>query len=306
MVTRKLAMVLGLTLTFLLVEVVGGYLSGSLALLADAGHMATDVGALALAFIGARIAQRKGSPSQRFGNLRWEVLAALVNGLALFVIAIMITLEAFERLGNPREIDAVLFGAVASAGLVVNLIALKVLHGDHAHDLNVRGAYLHILGDVLGSVGAIIAAAVIHFTGWLPADPIVSAFISVLILMSAWRLVREAGEILLDREPRDVDLPEVERRLEAVAGVVRVHDVHVWTVTSGLVAMSAHVVVPELDRHRDTLRTLEGEMRQLGIGHVTIQLETGEDPCGAEFCGEAGHPLAAHRATWAGEEPAGS
>ncbi len=306
MVTRKLALVLGLTFTFLVVEVVGGYLSGSLALLADAGHMATDVGALALALLGARFAQRKGPPSQRFGNLRWEVLAAMVNGLALFVIGFMITIEAMDRLANPREINAVLFGIVATAGLVVNLIALKVLHGDHSHDLNVRGAYLHIMGDVLGSVGAIIAAAVIHFTGWLPADPIVSAFISLLILVSAWRLVREAGEILLDREPRGVDVAEVERQLAAVAGVARVHDVHVWTVTNGLVAMSAHVVVPEVGQHRDTLRTLEGRMRHLGIGHVTIQLETGEDPCGGEYCGEAGHPLAAHRATWAGEEPASS
>lgn len=302
MVTRKLAMVLALTLTFLVVEVVGGYLSGSLALLADAGHMATDVAALTLAFLGARIAQRKAPPSQRFGNLRWEVLAALVNGLTLFVIGITITIEAFDRLANPREVDAVMFGIVATAGLIVNLIALKVLHGDHAHDLNVRGAYLHILGDVLGSVGAIVAALVIHFTGWLAADPIVSAFISFLILMSAWRLVKEAGEILLDKVPRHLDVPGVERRLIGVEGVDRVHDVHVWTVTGGLVAMSAHVVVPELEQHPDTLRALEGEMRSLGIGHVTIQLETG-GPCAGEDCGTGEHPLAAQRAIWAGEEP---
>lgn len=303
MVSRKLAMVLGLTLTFLLVEVVGGYLSGSLALLADAGHMATDVAALTVALVGARIAQRRSRPSQRFGNLRWEVLAALVNGAMLFVIGAMISVEAIERLGNPREIDAVMFGIVATAGLVVNLIALKVLHGDHSHDLNVRGAYLHILGDVLGSVGAITAAVVIHTTGWLPADPLVSMLISALILVSAWRLIRDASEILLDREPRDVSVLEVERRLTANAGVARVHDVHVWTVTSGLVAMSAHAVVPELARHPETLRQLEGTMREMGIGHVTIQLETG-DPCDAEQCGHEDHPLAAHRAAWAGQEPA--
>jgi cobalt-zinc-cadmium efflux system protein len=301
-VTRKLGMVLALTLSFLIVEVVGGYLSGSLALLADAGHMATDVAALTLALLGARIAQRKAPPSQRFGNLRWEVMAALVNGLTLFVIGFTITLEAVERLAYPQEIDAVMFGIVATAGLIVNLIALKVLHGDHTHDLNVRGAYLHILGDVLGSVGAITAALVIHFTGWLPADPIVSAFISFLILMSAWRLVKEAAEILLDKVPKHVDVPEVERRLVGVDGVDRVHDVHVWTVTSGLVAMSAHVVVPELDRHPETLTLLNDEMSRLGIGHVTIQLETG-GPCGGEHCGEGAHPLAAQRALWAGEEP---
>lgn len=303
MVTRRLAMVLALTTTFLVVEVVGGHLSGSLALLADAGHMATDVAALTLALLGAKIAQRKAPPSQRFGNLRWEVLAALVNGLTLFVIGFTITLEAVERLAHPQEIDAVMFGIVATAGLVVNLIALKVLHADHSHDLNVRGAYLHILGDVLGSVGAITAALVIHFTGWLPADPIVSAFISFLILMSAWRLVKEAGEILLDKVPKHVDVPDVERRLLGAAGVERVHDVHVWTVTSGLVAMSAHVVVPDLEQHPETLRVLEAAMREMGIGHVTIQLETG-GPCGGEACGDEPHPLAAHRAAWAGGDPA--
>ncbi|HPF61157.1 MAG: cation transporter [Gemmatimonadetes bacterium] len=299
MVHRRLGMVLALTAAFLLVEVVGGYLSGSLALLADAGHMATDVGALALATIGARIAARRAHAAHRFGNLRWEVLAALVNGVVLFSIAVGISIEAVGRLREPHAIDAVLFGSVAAAGLVVNLISLRVLHGHHHHDLNVRGAYLHILGDVLGSVGAIAAAVVIQTTGWLPADPIISVLISLLILRSAWRLIRESGEILLDKVPPHVSVAEVEARLLAAAEVDRVHDVHVWTVTPGLVAMSAHVVAPELADHPGVLRQLTEAMGALGVDHVTIQLETGE-PCEGEDCGEHAHPPVRGAATTPG------
>lgn len=285
--TKRLGLVLGLTASFLLIEIVGGYLSGSLALLADAGHMATDVGALTLATVGARIASRRAAAADHFGNLRWEVLAALVNGVILFSIAVMISIEAFERLRTPQPINAVLFGAVASAGLIVNLISLRVLHGHHHDDLNVRGAYLHIMGDVLGSLGAIAAAIVIKTTGWLPADPIISVLISLLILASAWRLIRESGEILLDKVPAHIGVAEVERALLAVEGAVRVHDVHVWTVASGLTAMSAHVVVPDLAHHPAALRELSDAMTGLGVGHVTIQLETGE-PCVGEDCGEQG------------------
>lgn len=287
--TRRLEFVLALTALFLAVEVVGGYVSGSLALLADAGHMATDVGALALAAVGARIARRRARAAHRFGNLRWEVLAALVNGVALFSIAVMISIEAVERLRTPQQVDAVLFGSVALAGLVVNLISLRVLHGHHHHDLNVRGAYLHIMGDVLGSIGAIAAAVVIRTTGWLPADPIISILIALLILGSAWRLIRESGEILLDKVPPGVAVEEVEARIIAVAGVDRAHDIHVWTVANGLLAMSAHVVVPRLEDHPEALQRLGEAMTALGIGHVTFQLETGA-PCDGEDCG---HPSAA-------------
>jgi cobalt-zinc-cadmium efflux system protein len=283
--TRRLMLVLGLTATFLVVEVLGGIISGSLALLADAGHMATDVAALTLATVGARIAQRRASAAHKFGNLRWEILIAMVNGVILVAVAIGISLEAFERLQEPRDINAVLFGAVALAGLIVNITALRLLHGHHTHDLNVRGAYLHIMGDVLGSLAAITAAVVIQFTGWLPIDPLISAFISLLILVSAWRLIRESASILLDKVPAHLEVPEVERRLLSVPGVERVHDVHVWTVTSGLVAMSAHAVVPELTAHPETLRLLGDQMQELGIEHVTIQLETG-GPCVGEDCGD--------------------
>lgn len=281
---RLLAVVLGITATFTLVEIVGGLLSHSLTLLADAGHMGTDVAALGLALFGAKIAQRRDGAANRFGNLRWEVLAAMMNGLALFAIGIGISIEALARFADPPAINTTLFGVVATIGLVVNLISLRVLHGHHHDDLNLRGAYLHIMGDVLGSVGAIVAAIVIHYTGWLRTDPIVSVLVSVLILRSAWRLIRESGTILLDRVPAHLTSGEVEACLLQVPGVTRVHDVHVWTVASGLVAMSGHVVVPDLAAHPDVLRQSEAALAALGIGHVTVQLET-RDACDAESCG---------------------
>jgi cobalt-zinc-cadmium efflux system protein len=267
------------------VEVVGSLVSNSLTLLADASHMGTDVAALALALFGARIAQRRDGSAQRFGNLRWEVMAAMMNGLLLFVIGAGITYEAIDRFSHPRVIDATLFGLVATAGLVINLISLRVLHGSHEHSLNARGAYLHIASDVLGSVGAIVGAVVIHYTGWTRVDPIISVLVSLLILRSAWRLIKESGLILLDRVPNHVQPKTVERAMLTVTGVTRVHDLHVWTVTSGLIAMSAHAVAPDLATHPQVLRKLEHEMGHLGIGHVTIQLETG-DECVGELCGD--------------------
>lgn len=284
-IPRKIAIILGLTAAFTVVEVTGSLLSNSLTLLADASHMATDVLALGLALFGARMAQRRDGAAQYFGNLRWEVMAAMMNGLLLFVIGAGITIEAIDRFNHPRPVDAMLFGVIAFAGLIVNLISLRVLHGHHEHSLNARGAYLHILGDVLGSVGAVVGAIIIHYTQWERVDPIISVLVSVLILRSAWRLVRTSGLILLDRVPASVQPREVEGKLMAVDGVTRVHDLHVWTVASGLIAMSAHVVVPELDAHPDVLRRLDGEMGKLGIRHVTIQLETGEE-CIGELCGD--------------------
>lgn len=283
--TRKLGLVLVVTAIFTVVEIAGGLMSNSLTLLADAGHMFTDVAALILALFGARIAQRREGAPYRFGNLRWEVLAAMVNGLMLFVIGIAITIGAIDRFRHPLPINDEMFGAVAFVGLLVNLFSLRVLHGGRSHNLNVRGAYLHILGDTLGSVGAIIGAVIIHYTGWLKVDPIISVLVSVLILRSAWRLIRESGLILLDRLPEHVSIADVERRLLAVDGVSRVHDLHVWTVADGLTAMSAHAVVLDLEHHPTVLRQLEATMTEHGIGHVTIQLETGQE-CDGELCGD--------------------
>lgn len=291
-VPRKLLVVLVLTSVFMVVEAVGGWLSGSLALIADAGHMLTDAGALGLSLVTATLARRPATPSKTFGYLRLEILAALVNGAVLLGVAAWVVVEAVQRLQAPVPVEADLFLAIAAIGLVVNLLGLWILHGAHHGSLNVRGAYLHILGDALGSVGAIGAALVIRYTGWLPADPIISILLSALILFGAWRLVRESVDVLLEAVPAHVDLGAVRSGMLAVEGVQAVHDLHVWTVTSGMVAMSGHVVVPELASHPATLTALQERLRQQGIAHATIQLEV-EGDCAGENCfpvpGEADH-----------------
>jgi cobalt-zinc-cadmium efflux system protein len=269
----RLAAVLGLTLVFMLVEAVGGWISGSLALLADAGHMLTDAGALALSLLSGWVALRPASETKTYGYQRWEILAALVNGAALFGIAAWVIVEAIQRIQRPHPIQAQLFLIVAAAGLLVNLIGLRMLHHLRHGSLNARGAYLHILGDALGSAGALAAAAIIWLTGWTLADPIISIALALLILLGAWRLLRESTDILLEAVPRHVSMAEVQQRMLGVAGVTAVHDLHVWTVTSGLVAMSGHAIVPDLTSHPEVLEGIRVEMARLGIAHVTIQLE---------------------------------
>lgn len=275
---RPIGVVLLLTASFMVVEAVGGWVSGSLALLADAGHMLADVGALGLAALTSWIARRPADDAKTYGYQRWEILAALVNGATLIGIAGWVVMEAVHRIGEPRPIRTGLFLAVATAGLLVNLVSLRLLHAHHDHSLNVRGAYLHVMGDVLGSVGAVAAAVVVALTGWSLADPAVSIAIALLIVFGAWRLVRESTDILLEAVPKHVSMPEVERRIREVPGVTAVHDLHVWTVTSGMVAMSGHAVVPDLRSHPGVLEGIRSRMAGLGIGHVTIQLEV-EDGC---------------------------
>lgn len=269
----RLAAVLGLTLSFMVVEAIGGWLSGSLALLADAGHMLTDAGALGLSLLSAWISLRPASDSKTYGYQRWEILAALINGAALFGIAAWVILEAFHRIRHPEPIRAELFLVVAAGGLLVNLISLRILHGIRHGNLNARGAYLHVMGDALGSIGALTAAAVILLTGWTLADPIISVALALFILVGAWRLLRESTDVLLESVPGHVSMAEVQRRMLGVAGVTAVHDLHVWTVTSGMVAMSGHAIVPDLTSHPEVLEGIRVEMGQLGIAHVTIQLE---------------------------------
>lgn len=279
--TRRLWLVLGLTAGFMLVEAVGGWLSGSLALLADAGHMLTDVGAISLSLLTAWIARRPATSSKTFGYLRWEILAALINGALLMGIAVWVVIEAIGRFQQPVPIKAGLFLGIAAAGLLVNLVSLMILHGSHSHDLNTRSVYLHVLGDALGSVAALGAAVVVQLTGWMAADPLASIVLSLLILAGAWRLVRESTDVLLEAVPSHIAMLDVQRRMLAVPGVQTVHDLHVWTVTSGMVAMSGHAVVPDLGHHPACLERIRAEMATLGIGHVTIQLETQHE------CGEA-------------------
>ncbi len=269
----RLGAALALTLTFMVVEAVGGIISGSLALLADAGHMLTDAGALALSLLSGWMALRPANDSKTYGYQRWEILAALINGAALFAIAAWVIVEAIQRIQDPQPIRAQLFLIIAALGLAVNMITLSVLHGARHGNLNARGAYLHVLGDALGSAGALAAAAIIAFTGWTLADPIISVALALLILFGAWRLLRESTDILLEAVPGHVSMAEVQRRMLGVPGVTAVHDLHVWTVTSGMVAMSGHAIVPELASHPEVLEGIRQQMARLGISHVTIQLE---------------------------------
>ena len=285
----RLWAVLALTGTFMVLEAVGGWASGSLALLADAGHMLTDVGALGLSLLTAWIAQRPANETKTYGYLRWEILAALVNGAALFGIAGWVVLEAMHRIQHPEPIRTGLFFAVAAAGLLVNLFSLALLHGSREGSLNARGAYLHVMGDALGSMGALTAAAIVWLTGWTVADPIVSIALSLLILVGAWRLLRESTDILLDAVPGHVAMAEVQRRILGVPGVAAVHDLHVWTVVSGVVAMSGHAVVPDLVAHPGVLEGIRTEMAALGIGHVTMQLEVADECEEVRAAAPAGH-----------------
>ena len=269
----RLAWVLGLTATFMVAELIGGLLSNSLALLADAGHMFTDVAALGLSVFAIRLARRPPTVKRTYGYVRFEILAALVNGATLLVIAGLILREAWERLREPASIDGTIMLGVAAAGLVVNVIGATLLHG-HAHDnLNVRGAYLHVIGDLLGSIGAIAAGVVILTTGWAPVDPIASVLIALLILYSAWKLVREATDVLLESAPSHVDMDAILRDLERIEGLEEVHDVHVWTLTSGFVALSAHGVIDDVAQHSRILDEIRERMRTHGIQHVTFQIE---------------------------------
>jgi cobalt-zinc-cadmium efflux system protein len=265
---------LAVTAGLCVVEAVGGWLTNSLALLSDAAHMLSDVGALGLTYFALLIGARRASARNTYGYYRAEILAALVNGVILWVVVFFIVREAWERLFAPPEVAGAGMMLVAVAGLVVNVVVARRLHG-HAHgSLSVRGAYLHVLADLLGSVGAVVAGLVILTTGWTLADPIVSIGIALLILFSSWRLVREAVDVLMEAVPAHVDLEELQRRLEAVPGTVEVHDLHVWSLTTGHCALSAHAVVDGAVAGDDVLAAMAGMCAEaFRIDHVTIQIE---------------------------------
>ena len=270
---RRLTLALAITAVVMLVELVGGWLAGSLALLADAAHMLADVAALGLALVAAWIAQRPATPERSFGFMRLEILAALINGAVLFAIAIGIGIEAWQRLRVPQHVNGPLLLGVAAAGFVANLAAVILLHRGHEHSLNQKGAYLHVLGDLLGSVGALAAGVLVLAFGWMLADPLISVLIGTLVLVSAWRLVKESSDVLLEATPRHIALADVHDRIASVPGVESVHDLHLWTVTSGVVAMSGHLVVKNPTDNQPILEAVQVRMRALGIQHVTVQVE---------------------------------
>ncbi|HMA43451.1 MAG TPA: cation diffusion facilitator family transporter [Gemmatimonadales bacterium] len=270
---RRLALVLVLTAAVMIAEAVGGWFAHSLALLADAGHMLADVGALGLALLVMRMAQRPATPERSYGLVRLEIFAALVNGTALIVIAVGIGLEAVRRLQAPPVVHGGLLLGVAGLGLLANLAGVTMLHRGHDHSLNQRGAYLHVLSDLLGSVGAVVAGIVVVTTGWRLADPIVSLGIGVLVLNGAWRLVRESADVLLEATPTHIGLGTVHERLASLPGVSSVHDLHVWTLTSGVIAMSGHLVVRNPEQNQEILEAARARLEELGIHHVTVQME---------------------------------
>lgn len=273
---RRLRLALGLTAALLVVEVAGGIVSNSLALLADAGHMLTDAAALSLSLFVAWFSRQPGSAQKSYGYLRWEILAAFLNGAALLLISLWIIAESVMRLRDPQPVEGGLMLVVAVAGLIVNVVSASILHGTSKSNMNVRGAYLHVLGDLLGSVGTVIAAIVIRLTGWLEADPVASFLTTALIIRGAWTLVRESVDILLESAPAHIDLPAVRSQLEAIPGVESVHDVHVWSVTSRMVAMSAHAIVRDPAAQQHVLEHAHDAMALFGITHVTIQIERSE------------------------------
>lgn len=272
---RKLTMVLVLTSIYMIAEVIGGWLTGSLALLADAGHMLADVAALALALIAAWFGSRPATSNKTFGYYRLEILAALVNGVALIVISILILYEAYQRWSAPPVVQGSAVMLVASGGLAINLISAWILHGRHEIDLNMRGAWLHVLSDALGSLGAIVAGAVMWLYGWFAADPLFSALIGVLIVWSSWRLIRESTNVLLEGTPAHINLAAVEDSILQTDGVSNVHDLHVWTITSGREALSAHVIHAYEVSQPELLKELRTKLHdRFGVDHLTIQMET--------------------------------
>ena len=272
-------MVLGLTLAFTAVEIAGGVLTGSLALLADAVHMLSDNLALALALLAVWLAGRPSTPERSFGYQRAEILAALANGVILVLLAVWIFVEAWGRLMDPPDVLAGWMAVVAAVGLAVNLAAAAILARAGHDTLNMRAALRHVIADALGSAGVLVAALVILVTGWRYADPLAGALIAVAVLASSWSVLRDSVNILLEAAPKGIDAGELGRRLAQMPGVVEVHDLHVWTITSGFPALAAHVLVERDDDCHARRRELEELLlTEYGIEHTTLQVDHAAPP----------------------------
>lgn len=283
---RRLTLALMLTATYMIAEVIGGLLANSLALLADAGHMLSDVAALALSLVAVMFAQKPATRHRTYGFHRAEIIAALANGALLLALAVLIAREAWERLAAPPEVHGSLMLAIASGGLVVNLVNLAILSGGRNTNLNIRGAWLHVMADALGSVGAMSAGAAIYFFGWRWADPAASFVIAALVLYSAWGLIRETLDVLMEGVPKGISIDDVSAALKELPGVLDAHDLHVWSLTSGRNIATTHLVIHEDADHQkvidDAIHVLAS---RFAIEHATIQVEHNElasqcNPCG--------------------------
>jgi cobalt-zinc-cadmium efflux system protein len=271
---RRLAIVLGLTTAYLIAEVVGGLLTHSLALLADAGHMLTDVAGLGLALLAIQFAERPATPERTYGFYRVEILAALINAVVLIGISVYILYEAYQRFRKPQVVQSGAMLAIAAAGLLVNIAGIYLLRAAAEESLNMKGAYFEVLSDMLTSIGVIIAAVVMLTTGWYYADPIISAGIGLFILPRTWMLLKAAVGVLLEGTPSDVNLATLRESIANVPGVASVHDLHVWSLTSGVNAMSVHAVLADHALHDEVLAGVQGRVtKDFKIAHATIQVE---------------------------------
>lgn len=273
---KSLTIALGITFVIMFTEAAGGWLTNSLALLSDAVHMLSDVGALALSLVAVWLAAKPASSGKSYGYHRFEILAALFNGMALFAVAAIIIREAYGRITQPPSVDSLPMMAIAVAGLAANLVCAWVLlkHGDVKDNINLRSAYLHVLSDALGSVGAILAGFLMYQFGWYIADPIISVVVSLMILKGAWTIVRQAVHILMEGAPGDTDVAVLANALSAIDGVANVHDVHVWTVASGYEVFSCHILTDSgISQPQILAQATELVEKRFGIKHTTIQVE---------------------------------
>lgn len=271
---KSLAIVFGLTSFYLIVEVIGGLWTGSLALLADAGHMLTDVAGVGLALLAIRFAERPASPERTYGYYRVEILAALTNAVVLILISLYILYEAYQRFKNPPEVQSAGMLGVASIGLIVNIVGMYILRSGSQESLNMKGAYFEVLSDMLTSIGVIFAGVIMLTTGWYYADPIISAGIGLFILPRTWALLKDAVGVLIEGTPADVNIALLRESLMEIEGVADIHDLHVWSLTSGVNAMSVHAVITGDDQHDVVLtRVHEHCTEQFKISHVTVQTE---------------------------------
>ncbi len=271
---RRLAITLVLVTAYMIAEFVGGLLTNSLALLADAGHMLSDAGALGLALFAMWIAERPPTSTYSYGYYRTEILAALANGATLVAISILIFVEAWKRFQEPAVVQGAPMMGIAAGGLVINLVSLWILNAGRGESLNMRGAWLHVLTDALGSVGAMLGGFLIVAFGWAWADPAVSVLIAVLVVYSSWNLLRESVEVLMESAPSGLDVDAVRDAIVGVSGVTAVHDLHVWSITSGMGSLSAHVRIADGQRGNAVLADLRHCLRErFGIEHITIQIE---------------------------------
>jgi len=275
---RRLKLVLILTIIYMLAEAIGGWLSNSLALLSDAGHMLTDVAAIALAMLALWFASRPATHQKTYGYYRMEILAALANGVALVVISLLILFEALQRIRAPEGVRGLEVTVIGAGGLVVNAISASLLHRGSEENMNMRAAFLHVVSDAIGSLGAVIAGLLIWLRGVLIADPLISIVIAALIVYSSWQLIRDAVNVLLEGTPAHIDIPAVISAMQRVTGIREVHDLHIWTISSGKDALSAHVTITEGASHKSVLEALHECLRaEFNIGHLTIQVESGDE-----------------------------